>query len=88
MGDEKSPKSRKRKIGLDHLARDAVAAVDDVNVVPDDDRLSRGGAIFLGARPSPGSQKDESCLGLAFGRKRRKREGHGGARGTREESAA
>jgi hypothetical protein len=60
VGDEDAAQTIQCDIGLNQLARDAVATIDHVTCAVDNDRLSRGRAIALRRRPPAGAKQDES----------------------------
>ena len=58
MGDEGGAKPGEREVGRNHLPGDAVAAVDEVDVLARDDGLRGSRAIFLRTRTASRSQKE------------------------------
>jgi hypothetical protein len=60
MGNEDVSKLGQRKPRHNHLMRNSVAAVDDIDAVAVDDCLSRTGSVLTGSRTSRGPQKNQA----------------------------
>jgi hypothetical protein len=60
VGDEDGAYPGKSHAGQCHLAGDAVATIDDIGSVSDQDHLCRSRPQALGRRSASGSEKDQA----------------------------
>jgi hypothetical protein len=82
MGDENVPDVRQRHAGENQLARHAIAAVDDIGVVAEEDHLRGRGALLPRPRAAGGPEEDQPRF-----RRRRCRRAQQAAGGDRQPAA-
>jgi hypothetical protein len=74
MGDENVPELWERQAGPHHLARNAVAAVDDVDISTGDNRLGAVRTVLSDARPTRSAEQHKPRMRISSGAERLQRQ--------------